>query len=567
MMSEDIVFENLNINPDRICEGISKIGYKPSSALMDIIDNSIAAGATKIYIDLILKDNTTLSTKGNVLTFRIFDNGQGMDNDQIKTALDIGSIVTYPQGSLSKYGLGLKSAGFSLGNKILVVSQKQGRLSEKFYLDRNIIRENNSYGVCRSKNVDEDYRKILNSVQSGTIIEISSTINNQDSANKIKRELQETAGVAYFYYLSNSDNPVKISIRYRDKEENIVPKDIMFWDDAYETFDPETYDGKRPCKVLNEDIDNPFDLNGEKYKLEICLFPSSKMQFFSQFSEEERGLIKSFDVRRKNLGFFIYRNNRLIRWGDRLLDEEETGLVGKDEFGFRARILLTSEHDELFHVDVSKQNLLIPEEVLDTLQRRVNIPRRQWKELSKICSILLKQEVPGSEPGEKASTLLANFEEFDFDANIDPPKEKIQRNRRRIQETEDKKSNSSDKSLEDENFQDSSNIETFRKVRYSEKINSFDFWIAEKDTNNGTYVRINQMHAFHQLVLDNLTPSDPIRISIEGMLFCLAVAENLTIEDFSSLPYEQVIEVLNRFKRIFSQNLDSWSSKNQNLYE
>ena len=75
------------------------------------------------------------------------------------------------------------------------------------------------------------------------------------------------------------------------------------------------------------------------------------------------------------------------------------------------------------------------------------------------------------------------------------------------------------------------------------------------------------MHSYYRLVLDSLPPADPTRVTIEGMIFCLAAAEGLTIEDYSSLSYDETSKVLDRFRRIFSYNLDAWASKNQNLGE
>ena len=40
----------LGMAPGRICYGLSKIGYTPDSAICDIADNSVTAGAAKIYI-------------------------------------------------------------------------------------------------------------------------------------------------------------------------------------------------------------------------------------------------------------------------------------------------------------------------------------------------------------------------------------------------------------------------------------------------------------------------------------------------------------------------------------
>lgn len=38
------------INAARVCFGISRIGYTPSSAICDIIDNSVSANAHNIHV-------------------------------------------------------------------------------------------------------------------------------------------------------------------------------------------------------------------------------------------------------------------------------------------------------------------------------------------------------------------------------------------------------------------------------------------------------------------------------------------------------------------------------------
>lgn len=40
----------LNWNPGRVCYGLSRIGYTPTSAICDIVDNSVSAEAKNIWI-------------------------------------------------------------------------------------------------------------------------------------------------------------------------------------------------------------------------------------------------------------------------------------------------------------------------------------------------------------------------------------------------------------------------------------------------------------------------------------------------------------------------------------
>ena len=124
-------FIQLPINADRICEAISKIGYNPCSAILDIVDNSVVAKANEIIVFLFIKEGSTINNTLNIEKIQIVDSGIGMTDSEIDNALQLGSNSNYDKNSLSKYGLGLKSAGFSLGNRIEVVSKILGHKNIK----------------------------------------------------------------------------------------------------------------------------------------------------------------------------------------------------------------------------------------------------------------------------------------------------------------------------------------------------------------------------------------------------------------------------------------------------
>ena len=96
-------------------ETFRAIGYSIETAIADIIDNSITAGAKNIWIDYDWKgSNTTLS---------ILDDGTGMNNEQLIQAMRPGSknpLEERNQDDLGRFGLGLKSAPFSQSRKFTV---------------------------------------------------------------------------------------------------------------------------------------------------------------------------------------------------------------------------------------------------------------------------------------------------------------------------------------------------------------------------------------------------------------------------------------------------------------
>ncbi|HDW0019430.1 TPA: ATP-binding protein, partial [Enterobacter ludwigii] len=499
-----------NQNADRVCEGISKIGYKFHAAIEDIIDNSVAAGAKNISVQFVLEEGANLSEKSKIRLLRINDDGKGMSNDIAANSLDLGADSAYEENSLSKFGFGLKSAGFSLGRRVTIYSKQDGVYTEKYFLDRDIIKEKNIYGVC-VQHLDEDERSLVKA-ESGTIVEISKIREPHDSTNKIIKELRERLGVIYHDFMLNEG--LSITLIVKNKEELILPKDILFWGQARHSYDPDNYDAKKPCKVINKDIEISPSVD-TKVKVRAVIFPQERMAQFQAFSEDERAAIKSYDISRKNNGFFIFRNNRLIRWGDLL------GIAGRDDIGFRARIDIYTCHDEILQVDVSKQNLDLSEHFLDALQMNCRVPLSQARDAFEKCKDIL--DVNGGEEGLKTSETLETIPEEDPDLDYETvdKKEQTERRTKNQQKTSEedidkeelpKDIKNDDKPVSEEDVSEPTvtYIEpVFKKVRYSDKINKSVIFCSEIDIESGVYIRINKNHLFYNLVLKSLPEADP----------------------------------------------------------
>ncbi|KQV06554.1 hypothetical protein ASC63_03765 [Leifsonia sp. Root112D2] len=87
---------------------LSAIGssHTLSSAIADIVDNSIDAGAERIRIRFVV-DN------GYVRGIRLSDDGVGMSGDQLMTAMTLGKRRAYDGDSLGHFGIGLKASSLS----------------------------------------------------------------------------------------------------------------------------------------------------------------------------------------------------------------------------------------------------------------------------------------------------------------------------------------------------------------------------------------------------------------------------------------------------------------------
>ncbi len=104
-----------------LIQSLRDIGYSCETALADILDNSITAGAKRIEI------LTDLSAADAAIG--ILDNGSGMTPEQLVEAMRPGSrnpLEDRDTDDLGRFGLGLKSASFSQCRRLTVLTRKAG---------------------------------------------------------------------------------------------------------------------------------------------------------------------------------------------------------------------------------------------------------------------------------------------------------------------------------------------------------------------------------------------------------------------------------------------------------
>lgn len=145
-----------------VTESLRSIGYSMETAVADLIDNSITAGATRIMI--------SGSYKGMKTALFILDDGFGMDEDSLKCAMRLGSSSPEDERSekdLGRFGLGLKTASFSQCRKFTVLSKKDGVISGRYW-DLDIINESNEWQLHTDYN--PAYEELLTPLEHGTVV-------------------------------------------------------------------------------------------------------------------------------------------------------------------------------------------------------------------------------------------------------------------------------------------------------------------------------------------------------------------------------------------------------------
>jgi hypothetical protein len=101
-------------------ESLRGLGYTTASALADIIDNSITAGATQVSV--------TFSWDTDKTTVAILDNGRGMNEAELDSAMRLGEkspLDHRDTSDLGRFGFGLKTASFSQARRLTVSSKSE----------------------------------------------------------------------------------------------------------------------------------------------------------------------------------------------------------------------------------------------------------------------------------------------------------------------------------------------------------------------------------------------------------------------------------------------------------
>lgn len=124
-------YDKIEPSARRAIRAYRNLGYKLSEALADLIDNAIDADAKHVLVRFIY-------TPDAVARVVIADDGQGMSEDRLKSAMQFGSDTRHASSDLGKYGMGMKTASFSQCRCLSVISRQEKRVSARQWTERDI---------------------------------------------------------------------------------------------------------------------------------------------------------------------------------------------------------------------------------------------------------------------------------------------------------------------------------------------------------------------------------------------------------------------------------------------
>lgn len=105
-----------------LMQSLRGIGYSPETAVADLIDNSIVAGATAVDVDIDWNDGHPI--------LAILDDGKGFEREELLAAMRFGGagpLAERSEDDLGRFGLGLKTASLSQCRRMTVAGRRNGQ--------------------------------------------------------------------------------------------------------------------------------------------------------------------------------------------------------------------------------------------------------------------------------------------------------------------------------------------------------------------------------------------------------------------------------------------------------
>ncbi len=135
------------VRQDQFIKATRDSGYKGTdSAMSELIDNSIQAGASRVDIKMLAVEQEQLGrgrrVMPRVVEIGIADNGKGMDAELLRRAVRFGDSNRFDdRNGLGRFGMGLPNASVSQCQRFEVYTWRNGEIPVLTYIDVNEIAE------------------------------------------------------------------------------------------------------------------------------------------------------------------------------------------------------------------------------------------------------------------------------------------------------------------------------------------------------------------------------------------------------------------------------------------
>lgn len=339
--------EDLPPRASALSESLRDLGYSLETAVADIIDNSIAAQATVVDI--------WCDAESASPTLAIVDNGLGMDEGVLIEAMRYGSKNPREKRSntdLGRFGLGLKTASFSQCRKLTVASRTNAGVITGAVWSLDVMAEDRWQIAVLDEAECAAIPWLDQLGNRGTLVvwealdRLTEHQTNQLQSGILSEKLSHLGhhlGLVFHRYLAG-DVPKFRKLTVRVNGHKISGFDPFCRGNAATTPQPVEY-----VKV-----------DGQEVVIQPFILPHH-----SKLTRAEYEFYKGRSDFLSNQGAYVYRNGRLMAWGDwfRLIPKGEATKLARVQIDFPASL------DEYWTIDIKKARAYPPPQVREKLKQ------------------------------------------------------------------------------------------------------------------------------------------------------------------------------------------------------
>lgn len=327
-----------------LLSSLRSVGYNEETAIADIIDNCISAQAHKIKIQFDWENKRVV----------ISDDGFGMSEEALIENMRIGSSDPQKirnENDLGRFGMGMKTAAFSLGKKLTVITKSDYIISNASW-DLDQIPEIGWNLIIKNENEISEFSSHLD--KQGTIV----IIENLDRMVDINDD--KKAKTKFFNIAKKTEKHLALTFHRFIEEDGLI---LELNGNPIKAWNPFILENSATQELSEESI-----LSDDGYA-EIVIQPyvlPHKTKFASDDDYQAAGGPKGWNYHQ---GIYVYRNRRLIicgTWFDYIKKEPAYNLA-------RIKIDFTAASDDDWKIDIKKSTASLPSYVREAVERSIDI--------------------------------------------------------------------------------------------------------------------------------------------------------------------------------------------------
>jgi hypothetical protein len=330
-----------------LIESTRAIGYSLEAAVADIIDNSIAANAKNVDIYFFPVDSAYIA---------ILDNGNGMNEEEIDVAMQYGSknpLEQREQKDLGRFGLGLKTASLSQCRCLTVISKQGDRLEGRQWDVDHVTEVGDWSLIVLDKDEMNQLPQIdeLKKYESGTLVIWqkldrlkAGEINFELSLGRKIDRVRDHMSLVYHRYIAGEAGITKLRLSINGEKVKAI--------DPFLT--------EKSVQAMDDEV---LVIQGNKILVRPYILPH-----ISKLTADEIKMLGGKEGLRRQQGFYVYRNKRLLVWGTwfRMMRQGDLSKLA------RIRVDIPNTLDDLWTLDIKKSSALPPAEVRKNLEIIIN---------------------------------------------------------------------------------------------------------------------------------------------------------------------------------------------------